>query len=174
MRHTRPTRTSFYRIPTAAVAPVAPRPTPDVVPPPECFLNLRTGAVACHTFESAGGLPPPAYGGMGGGTGINSVSGMPFDSPLNRILTREPVGPWQVVGYVTTDDPAMAQSRDRTMILHAQTVDTRRDRYNYRVLDSNAVPLDMGEKVNWIMDGAGVVIPGQSSTYTAHLYQNFR
>jgi hypothetical protein len=60
------------------------------------------------------------------------------------------------------------------MMLHSQTVDTRRDRYNYRVVDSNGVPLDLGEKVNWIMDGASVSIPGQSAGYTAHLYQKFR
>ena len=144
---------------------------PALAPAPaggDCFLNLRTGEVAC--------VPPSPHThtplSMGGG--IASVTGMPLDSPLNRILQREPVGPWTVVGYVTTDDPSMAQSRDRTMVLHAQTVDTRRDRYNYRVVDSNSVPLDLGEKVNWIMDGSGVSIPGQSSPYTAHLYQKFR
>lgn len=153
------------------VAPVAPRHTPYVVEPTECFMNLRTGAVACVNTESSGGLPL--------GNQLNhslqfNRTIMPMDSPLNRILQREPVGPWVLVGYVTTDDPTMAQSRDRTMILHCQTVDTRRDKYNYRVVDSNGVPLDLDEKVKWIMDNSVVSIPGQSSTYTAHLYQDFR
>jgi hypothetical protein len=176
---TTPVISFFPSAPTVGgVAPVAPRHTPYAVPPTECFLNLNTGAVACRSTESYGGLPSSDmfYSGLpyGMGTGLNSVHGMPLDSPLNRILQREPVGPWQVVGYVTTDTPAMAQSRDRTMALHAQTVDTRRDRYNYRAVDSNGVPLDLGEKVNWIMDGSPVAIPGQSATYTAHLYKNFR
>jgi hypothetical protein len=84
------------------------------------------------------------------------------------------VGPWELVGFVTTNDTAMAQSRDRTMTLYAQTVDTRRDRYNYRIVDSNAVPLDIGDKVKWKMDGETVTIPGQSATYTLHLYGNFK
>jgi hypothetical protein len=125
-------------------------------------------------MESSGELGGGVAASSFCGSGIGNVRNMPLDSPLNRILQREPVGPWSLVGYVTTDDPTLAQSRDRTMLLHAQTVDTRRDRYNYRVVDSNGVPLDLGEKVNWIMDGSNVSIPGQSATYTAHLYQNFR
>ena len=159
--------------PRPAVAGIAARATPYVVPPTECFMSLRTGAVTCHNTESVGELESPMYG-RGGGYGSGLGRGMPLDSPLNRILTREPVGPWTLVGYATTDDPAMAQSRDRTMGIYSQTVDTRRDRYNYRVGDSNNVPLDLGEKVTWVMDGAAVTVPGQSATYTAHLYQNFR
>jgi hypothetical protein len=99
---------------------------------------------------------------------------MPIDSPLNRILVREPVGPWELVGFITTNDPGDSQSRDRTMVFYAQTVDTRRDRYNYRVLDSNGVPIDVGEKVRWKSNGETLSVPGQSATYTINLYDKFK
>jgi hypothetical protein len=149
--------------PSRAVAPTAGRATPYVTDPLQCWQNLGSGEVTCLNNESHGGL-----------SGIRNVPSIPFDSPLNRILTREPVGPWELVGFITTDDPTLAQSRDRTMTMYAQTVDRRRDRYNYRVVDSNAVPLDIGDKVRWKSDGESVAIPGQSATYTMHLYGQFK
>lgn len=131
---------------------------------PECYMNLRTGAVSCTL---SGPLSCPA-------TPANYMLNPTMDDPLNRILQPETVGPWTVVGYVTTLDTSMAQSRDRTMMLHAQLVRTRRERYNYRVIDSNGVALDVGEKVSWMMHGSVIAVPGQASTYTVHLYQNFR
>jgi|DEB0MinimDraft_6_1074348.scaffolds.fasta_scaffold130358_2 hypothetical protein len=136
----------------------------------ECFMNLRTGDVSCFNAESVGELPSraraPPFSFRGGV--------MPYDSPLNRILQREPVGPWTLIAYITTDAPSMAQSRDRTMMLYAQTVDTRRDRYNLRAVDSNGTPLDIGEKVNWPSDGSTIAVPGQSVTYTVHLYAQYK
>lgn len=163
------TNPSPYRIPSDA----------------ECFLNLRTGAVACVSNESSGGLPRPSTPSLPSsslpsssssscGSGLGPGLDLELDSPLNRILQREPVGPWTAVGYVTSDEADALQSRDRAMTLHAQTVDTRRDRYNYRVTNSNGVALDLGDKVDWIMEGTTVSVPGQISTYTVHLYQKFR
>ena len=60
------------------------------------------------------------------------------------------------------------------MMIYAQTVDTRRNRYNYRAVDSNHVPLDLGEKLEWKMDGEVLSIPGQSADYTLHLYSNYK
>ena len=122
-------------------------------------MNLRTGEVSCTPLASA--CVP-----------WNRTT--PIDTPLNRILHQETFGPWRVVGYVTTVDTSMAQSRDRTMMLHAQLVPTRRERYNYRVIDSNGVALDVGEKVSWIMHDSVISIPSQAAAYTVHLYQNFR
>lgn len=100
--------------------------------------------------------------------------GLDPSSPLNRVLQRQPVGPWKRVGYVTTDDPAMSQSRDRSMVFYAQTVDTRRDKYNYQVVDSNNVPMDIAEKVGWKSDGEMLSVPGQTASYTLHLYANYK
>jgi hypothetical protein len=146
--------------------------SPYVQSPPrnQCWQNLGSGAVVCTNTESVGELQSEHTF----GSGIHSVAGVPTDSPLNRILAREPVGPWELVGYITTDDAVNAQSRDRTMVVHAQTVDTRRDRYNYRVLDSNGVPIDVGEKVQWKMDGETFGVPGQSATFTMHLYDKYK
>lgn len=162
-------------------------------PRTQCWQNLGTGTVVCSNTQSKGELPneqvvyrnsqppihpfPPSFPPSSSttcGSGIHSVANMPIDSPLNRILVREPVGPWELVGFITTNDPTDAQSRDRTMVLYSQTVDTRRDRYNYRVLDSNGVPIDVGEKVRWKSNGETLSVPGQSATYTINLYDKFK
>lgn len=152
--------------PSPAITPVSPRNTPYVTEPQNCWKNLGTGQVMCMNNESYGQLSP--FDGMG------PVSGMRSSSPLARILTREPVGPWKLTGFAVTEAPDAAQSRDRTMMVYTQSVDTRRDRYNYRVVDSNGVPLDVGEKVRWKMDGETLTVPGQAATYTLRLYPNYR
>ena len=129
----------------------------------QCWQNLGNGAISCVSQESHGGLPR-----------FNQSLSAPLDSPLVRILQRESVGPWELVGAATTSEPTMAQSRDRSMMIYAQTVDTRRNRYNYRAVDSNHVPLDLGEKLEWKMDGEMLSIPGQSADYTLHLYSNYK
>ena len=164
---------------------------------PECFLSLRTGTVTCMNTASAGELPAALRPIMNTASELPAAlcpimntasagelpaalcptpaaSSLLFDSPLSRILQREAVGPWTRVGYVTTGESSSAQSRDRTMALYAQTVDTRRNRYNYRVADSNGIALDLAEKVIWIADGEAVTIPSQSAPYVAHLYREFR
>lgn len=104
--------------------------------------------------------------------------GMPFSpcvvqsSPLDRVLTRGSRGPWELVGYVTTSDPT--QSHDRAMRLHAQAVDRRRNRYNYRVVDRNEVPLDVLEEGLWLTEGDAVAVPGQAVPFVVHLYEKFR
>lgn len=146
-----------------SIAPVAARNTPYVTPPSNCWQNLGTGQITCTATGSHGGLYPETV-----------VSPMPIDSPLNRILTREPVGPWKLVGYASTNNAAGTDSRDKTMTMYVQSVDRRRDRYNYRVVDSNGVPLDIGDTVQWKMDGESITVPGQPSDYTLHLYPNFK
>ena len=96
------------------------------------------------------------------------------DSPLNRILTRQPIGPWQLVGAAVTKFPSDTFSKDRTMLVYAQTVDSARNRYNYRVVDSNSVPLDIGHKVQWKDEHSHLHIPGYPSKYKLHLYDTFR
>lgn len=96
------------------------------------------------------------------------------DSPLNRVLTRGPVGPWNLVGYIQTDNPANTSSRDRTMMVYAQRQDRGRDRYNYRVTDNNGVPLDVGENEHWKTSGATIQVPGQAHPFQLHLYKNYQ
>jgi len=96
------------------------------------------------------------------------------DSPLNRVLTRGPVGPWNLIGYVQTENPDHTSSRDRTMMVYAQRVDQGRNLYNYRATDSNGVPLDVGHRVQWKMGGETLLIPGQSDRFKLHLYESYR
>lgn len=95
------------------------------------------------------------------------------DSPLNRVLTRGPTGPWNLVGYITNNSEHAA-SRDRTMMVYAQRVDAGRNRYNYRVTDNNGVPLDISDNTHWKTDGDIMHVPGQHHTFTLHLYSQFR
>jgi hypothetical protein len=96
------------------------------------------------------------------------------DSPLNRLLTRGPVGPWNLVGYAVTDSPGTSSSRDKSMLVYAQRIDRGRDRYNYRITDSNNVPMDVGESVHWKSEGETIHVPGQPSDFTLHVYESFR
>lgn len=96
------------------------------------------------------------------------------DSPLNRILTRQALGPWQLVGAAVTDRPRDTSSKDRTMLVYAQSVDSARNRYNYRIVDNNSVPLDVGEKIPWKDDFAPLHVPGYPNEYRLKLYGTFR
>ena len=96
------------------------------------------------------------------------------DSPLNRILTRQALGPWQLVGAAVTDQPRDTSSKDRTMLVYAQSVDSARNRYNYRIVDNNSVPLDVGEKIPWKDDFAPLHVPGYPNEYRLKLYGTFR
>lgn len=121
----------------------------------------------------------PVYGGYPPTNNFNHVYGEQIvdersDSPLNRILTRQPTGPWKLVGTAITDSPTDSQSRDRTMMVYSQSVDTARDRYNYRVVDSNNVPLDLEEKVHWKTDDSSMDVPGQSAAYKLKLYNQYK
>jgi len=164
------------------LAPVQGRATPYTIAPLQCTVNVRTGTVRCVDNESHGELQPyisvPAgfprmpRGNMNYVVG-SSIVGEPPDSPLNRILSRPPTGPWELVGA------AVAHRKDtlpeaKTMMVYAQTVDSARDRYNYRVVDSNGVPLDIGYKVRWKGNGDRLEIPGYGHHYELMLYQTYR
>lgn len=178
------------------------RPSPYVSEPVECTYNFCTNTVRCISNESHGGLYPQypprlilspsprrhshphphhlrrqIHEGMGDYRnyvyGERIVDDRP-DSPLNRILTRQPVGPWNLIGAAVTDNPDDSQSRDRSMMVYAQSVDTARDKYNYRVVDSNNVPLDLELKTGWKTDGTKLTIPGQPTSFTLNLYPRFK
>lgn len=95
------------------------------------------------------------------------VSQQPPDSPLNRILTRPPTGPWTLVGYVYTQ-----LGNGGRMLLYAQTVDQGRNRYNYRAVDRDGIPIDVAENAYWIMDGDQINV--EQLSYVVYLYQSFR
>ena len=101
--------------------------------------------------------------------GSYRVNGAP-DSPLNRVLTRQPTGPWTLVGYVVTQ--SSLSTIDRRMMLYSQSVDRGRNRYNYRATDSQGIPIDIGENVKWY--GEGDTIHIESKPYTVHLYTSYR
>lgn len=119
-----------------------------------------------------GSLPVPPYPSYvyGGGAVMSEAP----DSPLNRILQRAPAGPWKVVGAAIAQHADHTAPRDRTMLVYAQMVDSGRDRYNYRVVDPNSVPLDIAEKVHWKNDGDPLTIPGYPGVYRLQLYNNYR
>ena len=178
------------------VTPIAARATPYTSPPQECSINLKTGIIQCMNQESFGELRTiPQFKGScpvshkiaeALSTTNNFGSGQddmplthhfgrtyPTDSPLNRILTRQPVGPWKLIGNVITTNPNSSESRDRTMLVYVQSQDTARDRYNYRVVDSNNVPLEVYTNVRWKSGGETFQIPGQSYPYTLYLYSPY-
>jgi hypothetical protein len=103
-----------------------------------------------------------------------SVVAEPPDSPLNRILQRAPAGPWKLVGAAIAAHAHDTAPRDRTMLVYAQMVDSGRDRYNYRVVDPNSVPLDIDQKVHWKDNGDRLFIPGYPGEYILQLYYNYR
>lgn len=186
------------------ITPVKPRATPYVDDPDECTINFRTGTIQCISNQSHGelrarpvvtfpqlGLQAAAPVGPGpvgmGMVGLpvslppypnyvygGSVVAGPPDSPLNRILQRSPAGPWKLVGAAISDHPHTTAPRDRTMMVYAQMVDSGRDRYNYRVVDPNNVPLDIDTKVHWKNDGDRLRVPGYPGDYVLQLYYNYR
>jgi hypothetical protein len=169
--------------PFPALAPVKGRATPDTAPPRLCTVNYRTGTVQCIDDQSHGELHPYAVPGFGPlrmpvPSNMNYVMGgsvvaEPPDSPLNRILQRPPTGPWQLVGAAVAHHEH-TPPKARTMLVYAQTVDASRDRYNYRVVDGNSVPLDIGHKVHWKQDGDQLHIPAYGGNYHLMLYQTYR
>lgn len=185
--------------PTDQITPVAPRASPYSGPPMQCTMNARTGQITCLSQQdvfldsSSSAVPSQcncsvcnmlrsSYGQLGGIPvsgwnnavyGSNVVPG-PIDSPLNRVLTRGPQGPWKMVGYAVTNDPDNTEARDRTMQVYAAALDRSRNRYNYRVTDSNGIPLVVEEKADWKYDGDQLSVPGQPTGYTLTLYDNYK
>lgn len=167
--------------PYPPLAPVKGRATPYTETPQVCTINYRTGTIRCVDNESHGGLYPPVYARQAlypSPNNFNYVTGNmvvaePPDSPLNRILSRPPTGPWQLVGAAVSHNKH-EPPREKTMLVYAQVVDSARDRYNYRVVDNNQVPLDVGYKVRWKNDGEPLHIPGYGKDYTLMLYNTYR
>ena len=188
---------------------------PYVVPQPCYNINMRNGMITASS-EQYGMLEGPPI-----------VPSLAPDSPLNRIFTRGPVGPWEKVGYVFRgparpkggqgcncgQHPCQCQNRrhdsrtsrssssrsshshsnssrstntlirrlthenddnvfEKTMPLFARKLDYRRNSYDYRVVDTNSVPIDVGHRVQWKMSGERVFVQGYGE-YTIHIYDNF-
>ena len=142
--------------------------------PLQCTVNYRSGTIRClnqdnnaMVFNISRPTPTPA---------VRRLLPLPrmqmLDSPLNRILTRQAVGPWEVVGAAVASDKDTS-TNTRAMLVYAQSVDTARNRYNYRVIDNNNVPLDLEYKVAWKDDHAPLHIPGYPHKYHLHLYDNY-
>ena len=131
------------------------RASPYIKAPQNCWQNLATGQVACTTQESYGELNQ------------NDFLGAQLDSPLNRILQRPPTGPWRLVGYATSEG-------NNNMLVYAQTVDSRRNKYNYRVVDTDGIPMDADENVQWIMSGDTLKVNGNDTVFTLQLYRPYR
>lgn len=170
---------------------------------PRAFLGQVVGPAPNQSYGpgyTAPSYPGPSYGPEYGASGrspvmINSgrvapivpvdnfnyvygqeVVAQPYDSPLNRILTRQPTGPWRLVGAAVLDHGHEdVPPKIRTMMVYCQTVDSARDRYHYRVVDNNNVPLDLdgGERVRWKSDGERLHIPGYPPHYKLHLYNTY-
>lgn len=158
--------------PYPELAPVAPRATPYTEVPLQCSLNLVTGTVRCVNNESRRGLYSQPWLPNANYVTGEQVVREPPDSPLNRILSRPPTGPWELVGAAVSHGRAAPE--EKTMLVYAQTVDSARDRYNYRVVDSNNVPLDIGYKVHWKGDSETLHIPGYGHHYKLLLYSRYR
>lgn len=138
--------------------------------PPPTWAGDPTGPVVLQSYVTS----PVPRDNFNYVVGRNVVIPERADSPLNRILTRQALGPWQLVGAAITDLPNHTASKDRTMLVYAQSVDSARNRYNYRIVDNNNVPLDIAEKVHWKDDHAPLHVPGYPHKYQLKLYGTFR
>ena len=123
--------------------------------PLQCTVNYRSGTIRCVNRDNNPMMfniarPSPVW---------RPPRMQVLDSPLNRILTRQALGPWKVVGAAVASEKDTSNNT-RAMLVYAQSVDTARNRYNYRVIDNNNVPLDLEYKVAWKDDHAPLHIPG--------------
>lgn len=161
--------------------------------PQQCtIIDTQTGAMMAASTQRAGlqGPPmrPPSFAppprsvysspryaphgdiGIGGPVGIGGPFG-PIDSPIVQVYGRGPSGPWERVGYVYTDSDK-AKPEEKTMKLYARQRDYSRNRFDYRVVDSNAVPIDIDRNKKWLDSGDTVHVTGYGQ-YTVKIYDNF-
>jgi hypothetical protein len=148
------------------IAPIKPQNTPYVIPQP-CYTpvcSLVTG-----TCELQGpSTQNSQLQNFPSGSFRSSFS--PFLNPLPQIYSRGVYGPWQKVGYVVSSNEPV---KDRTMQLYARIIDRRRDRYDYRVTDTNGVAIDIDSGVKWKSSGDIVKVDGRIDPYTIKLYREF-
>ena len=140
--------------PSHGIAPVGRRATPYVMEPQQCFFDSSVGAITCLSQQSVGGLHA---------RGAHT---------LPQVYTNGPVGPWTLVGYVRDPSPQTPVVGGTRMLLYCQRCSASRSRYNYRVTDTNEVPVDVSENSMWLTDGATVDIEGVS--VVVHLYRQYR
>jgi len=150
--------TPFF-IPDAmtCVAPVKPQNTPYTLPP--LYLGSR---VVCDMNECAIEAPPIRNFEL-------SNDGWPI-AALPQIYPRGLPGPWQRVGYVVSSHEDV---KDKTMPLFAQKLDYSRNKYNYRVTDTNGVAIDVARNVRWLDEGAKVFVDGRTHPYHVRIYCEF-
>lgn len=145
------------------VAPIKPQNTPYVLPP---YLPAQrvvcdpTGQYGCAieapSLENSE-LSNDGWPGLGG--------------TLPQLWSRGTPGPWQRVGYVVS---SYEPTKDKTMPLFAQKIDYRNYRYNYRVIDTNSVAVDVARNVRWLDSGERVHVAGRKHPYTVEVYAEFQ
>jgi hypothetical protein len=135
-----------YGIPAGATAPIAPQPTPYIVPDTCYSVSSRTGVVT------------------------NMVDPR-FSSPLNQVFSRGPSSAWQRVGFVAKEGHAV-DTGAKTMPLFMRAYGGR-SRYDYRVVDNNGVAIDVATNVRWKDDDDKVDVTAYGK-YKIKIYSEFR
>lgn len=139
-------------------SPVRAQYTPYVIPQP-CYTSVCSPVTDTCSLQGASLQNAQLHGSLSGS--LNS---------LPQIYNRGVNGPWQKVGYVVS---SVEPVKDRTMQLYARVVDRRRDRYDYRVTDTNGVAIDVDSVCKWKSNGDVVKIDGRTDPYTIKLYKEF-
>jgi hypothetical protein len=136
----------IYGVPPGAMAPVAPQPTPYVVPDMCYSVSSRTGAAVKMTDPR-------------------------FNSPLNQVYSRGPSSAWQRVGFVAKEGD-FVDTGAKTMPLFMRAYGGR-SRYDYRVVDNNGVAIDVAVNVRWKDDDDNVDVTAYGK-YKVKIYNEFR
>lgn len=138
-----------YGVPPGSMAPIAPQATPYIVPDTCYSISSRTGA-------------------------ITNMVDPRLSSPLNQIFSRGPSSGWQRIGFVAKEG-----GRDKTTDSSAKTMPLfmraygGRSRYDYRVVDSNGVAIDVATNARW-KDDDDVVEVTAYGKYKVKIYSEFR
>ena len=138
-------------------APTKGQHTPYILPP-----GLPPYRMVCDRNQCA----PMAFDTQNSGLDRPGALGMPL------IYNRGMPGPWQRVGYVVANGGDV-NTRDKTMPLFARTIDTRRDKYDFRVTDVNGVAIDVASNHRWYSSGDSVHVDGRDTPYTVKLYKEY-
>lgn len=82
-------------------------------------------------------------------------------------------GAWKQIGYVL--NASETNPVDKTMPLFARTRQYSSKKCDLRVIDSSSkVQLDVSTNVTFPEEGGTLSIPGRSSQYTIHIYEEYK
>jgi hypothetical protein len=163
-----------YLVPESVTAPIKPLATPYILDPPyvKAICNLQTGecVIESKSQQDSQLERTSAIYGVRERDGLYQRDYLAHSNVIPRIYSCGLNGPWQKIGYVYSDKE---EPKDRTMQLYAQAVSNRQNRFNYRVTDTNSVPIEIRNNSKWLNSGDTVRIDGRSDVYTVKIYRDY-